>query len=174
MICAIRVGLVAAVSISQVSAWTVAWTAEEGTDESKLSLERIFQEDDYSEESFGPARWLPDSSGYVIVEASEGEAGGRDFVRYTPGETEGRVLVHSRHLIPSGETKPLSIDDYSWSHDGAYLLIFTNSRRVWRANTRGDYWIFDVTSHELRQLGGEALPSTLMFATGMVSMSRLR
>ena len=164
MIRAIRVGLVAAVSISQVSAWTVAWTAEEGTDESKLSLERIFQEDDFSEESFGPARWLPDSSGYVIVEASEGEAGGRDFVRYTPGETEGRVLVHSRHLIPSGETKPLSIDDYSWSHDGAYLLIFTNSRRVWRANTRGDYWIFDVTSHELRQLGGEALPSTLMFA----------
>ncbi|MCS1407832.1 MAG: Dipeptidyl aminopeptidase 4 [Verrucomicrobia subdivision 3 bacterium] len=133
-------------------------------DESKLTLKRIFEGDDFAEESFGPARWLPDSSGYVIVEKSEGKAGGKDLVFYAPESDEKKVWVASRHLIPSGETQPLSIEDYSWSCDGAYLLIYTNSRRVWRANTRGDYWVFDVTSHELRQLGGDALPSTLMFA----------
>ena len=133
-------------------------------DESRLTLERIFEGDDFQEESFGPARWLPDSSGYTIVEKSEGKAGGQDIVFYIPGSEEKRVLVAARHLIPSGETQPLSIEDYSWSHDGAYLLLYTNSRRVWRAKTRGDYWVFDVTSHELRPLGGDARPSSLMFA----------
>jgi dipeptidyl-peptidase-4 len=138
--------------------------AAEETNESALSLERIFEGEDFKEESFGPARWLPDSSGYVIVEKSEGSAGGEDLVFYSPENSDGEILVASRHLIPSGESQPLTVEDYSWSHDGAYMLIFTESRRVWRANTRGDYWIFDVTSHELRKIGGEALPSTLMFA----------
>ena len=140
-------------------------SADAEKDESRLTLERIFEEDDFQEESFGPARWLPDSSGYAIVEKSEGKAGGQDIVFYIPGSEKKRVLVAARHLIPSGETRPLSIEDYSWSHDGAHLLLYTNSRRVWRAKTRGDYWVFDVTSHELRQLGGDARPSSLMFAT---------
>ncbi len=138
--------------------------AESEEDPARLSLERIFDGDDFVEESFGPARWLPDSSGYVIVEKSEGKAGGKDMVFYSPETEEKRVLVASRHLIPAGESQPLSIAAYEWSHDGAYILIFTNTRRVWRAHTRGDYWVYDVTSHELRQLGGDALPATLMFA----------
>ncbi len=131
---------------------------------SELTIERIFEGDEFDEEPFGPARWMPDSSGYVIVEDSAGSAGGKDLVFYSPEDPEGRILVASRHLIPGGENTPLVIEDYAWSHDGAYLLIYTNSQRVWRAKTRGDYWVFDVTSHELRQLGGKALPSTLMFA----------
>ncbi len=67
-------------------------------------------------------------------------------------------------LIPPGETEPLAIDGYAFSHDLARLLIFTNSKRVWRSNTRGDYWVLDRTSHELRKLGGDAPPASLMHA----------
>ncbi len=36
---------------------------------------------------------------------------------------------------------------------------------MWRQNTRGDYWVLDLTSGKLRKLGGSAAkPSTLMFA----------
>ncbi|MCA9975601.1 MAG: DPP IV N-terminal domain-containing protein, partial [Anaerolineales bacterium] len=42
--------------------------------------------------------------------------------------------------------------------------IFTNTKRVWRMHTRGDYWVLDLPSGRLTQLGGEAEPSTLMFA----------
>ena len=134
------------------------------SDEADLTLERIFLSDDFREESFGPARWLPDGSGYVVVEESDGAAGGQDLVLHDVLTGEERILVASRHLVP-GEGRPLVIEDYAWSHDGAYLLIYTNSERVWRARTRGDYWIFDVNSHQLVQLGGDAAPSTLMFAT---------
>ncbi len=59
---------------------------------------------------------------------------------------------------------PLEISNYSWSGDGKKLLIFTNTARVWRYNTRGDYWIFDIGTRKLKQIGTFADPSTLMFA----------
>ena len=68
------------------------------------------------------------------------------------------------HLIPPGRVRPLPVDDYALSKDGARLLIFTNSKRVWRQNTRGDYWVLDRATRELRKLGGDAPPSSLMHA----------
>ena len=44
------------------------------------------------------------------------------------------------------------------------VLVFTNSKRVWRQNTRGDYWVLDRKSGVLRKLGNSGPPSTLMFA----------
>ena len=96
---------------------------------------------------------------------SQGAPGGQDLVFHGAATGESRVLVASRHLVPGGEGPPLSIEDYQWSHDGACLLIYTSSKRVWRARTRGDYWVFDVNSRQLERLGGDAAPSTLMFAT---------
>ena len=43
-------------------------------------------------------------------------------------------------------------------------MIYTNTARVWRYNTRGDYWVLDLETHDLKKLGGDAKPSTLMFA----------
>jgi len=40
---------------------------------------------------------------------------------------------------PTGDTIPLNVEGYSWSADRSRLLVFTNSARVWRANTRGDF-----------------------------------
>jgi dipeptidyl-peptidase-4 len=72
--------------------------------------------------------------------------------------------VSARALTPPGGS-PLSVADYAWSPDGQRLLIFTNTRKVWRDNTRGDYWVLDRAAGTLRHLGGpDAAPSTLMFA----------
>jgi dipeptidyl-peptidase-4 len=47
----------------------------------------------------------------------------------------------------------------------AKVLIYTNTRRVWRVHSRGDYWVLDRASGKLHQLGGkEASEATLMFA----------
>ena len=32
-------------------------------------------------------------------------------------------------------------------------LIFTNTRKVWRYHTRGDYWVLDMKTGKLTQLG---------------------
>jgi dipeptidyl-peptidase-4 len=57
--------------------------------------------------------------------------------------------------------EPLDVEGYSWSDDQKKLLIFTNSARVWRENTRGDFWVLDVATGSLKKLGGRAAkPST--------------
>src|SRR3989304_669592 len=134
-----------------------------GQDRSLLSLERIFSSAVFRGDRFGPARWLADGSGYTTLEGSE-TAGGRDIVQYESESGKRQVLVSANLLIPKGKSEPLRIEDYSWSPDASYLLVFTNSQRVWRQNTRGDYWVLNLKSRVLRQLGGNAKPSTLMFA----------
>src|SRR5262249_26327414 len=50
------------------------------------------------------------------------------------------------------------------SEDHGKLLLYTNSKRVWRQNTRGDYWILDRTTGSLKKIGADAPESSLMFA----------
>jgi len=132
--------------------------------ESLLSLERIYESGDFDTSGFGPARWLADGTGYTTLEWSSGELRGREIVRYDPATGEREVLVAVERLVPEGREEPLGIDDYAWSDDGRWLLVFTNTKRVWRVNSRGDYWVLDRESGALRQLGAVFEPSTLMFA----------
>ncbi|MFA5816486.1 MAG: DPP IV N-terminal domain-containing protein [Bacteroidales bacterium] len=39
--------------------------------------------------------------------------------------------------------------------DATKLMIFTNTQRVWRYNTKGDYWVMDLKTRKLKQLGNE-------------------
>lgn len=90
----------------------------------------------------------------------------RDLVWHDVATNTTETYVSSDLLIPPGLDTPLPVDDYALSPDKSRLLIFTNSQKVWRKKTRGDYWVLDITARDLRQLGGwNAKPSSLMFAT---------
>ncbi|MBK6929837.1 MAG: S9 family peptidase [Saprospirales bacterium] len=72
-------------------------------------------------------------------------------------------------VVTAGQLKPegaqaLKVRDYFFSADNRYVLIYTNAKRVWRYDTRGDYWVLDRTSGKLRQIGKDRPASTLMFA----------
>jgi dipeptidyl-peptidase 4 len=135
-------------------------------------IDRIFKAREYTLPRFGPARWLPDGTAYAIVERPGGEGSeGSEIVRYDAATGARSVLVPAAKLVPPSAAPPgskpasgLDVDDYAWSADGKKLLIFTNTRRVWRQNTRGDYWVLDVASGALRKIGASAPASSLMFA----------
>ncbi len=115
----------------------------------------------------GDLRWLgtPGPAAYYSAVEPSSDSSGSDIVRYDAATGARSVLVTAHQLTPPGGTKGLAIADYAWSPDSKRLLIFTNTARVWRDNTRGDYWVFDRTSGALTKLGGpDAAPSTLMFA----------
>jgi dipeptidyl-peptidase-4 len=131
-------------------------------DSAKLTLERIFRSDEFSQEKFGPARWLKDGSGYTTLEDSKTLSKGKDIIKYNSASSKREVLVAAERLVPSGKENPLKIADYAWSPHGNLLLIFTDTKRVWRRNTRGDYWILDLNTWKLQRLGGKAEPSTLI------------
>ncbi len=133
-------------------------------DSAQLTLERIFSSDEFSQEKFGPARWLKDGSGYTTLEDSKTLSKGKDIIKYDLVFSKREVLVAAERLVPAGKENPLEIADYAWSQNGNLLLVFTDTKRVWRRNTRGDYWILDLSTWKLQRLGGKADPSTLMFA----------
>jgi len=129
----------------------------------RLRLEDIYGSTIYSQKSFGPIRWMKGNDGYSTLETDE-TYGGKDIVRYDAVTGERKVLVSAKELIPAGEKTPLLIADYNWSDDNSKLLIFTNTRRVWRYNTRGDYWVLDLRTGKLQQLGKSVERTTMMFA----------
>ena len=132
------------------------------TDPSLLTVDSIFT---YRTRSLGPVRWQEDGRGYIALEPSPTKNPAVDMVRYDALTGERTVKVSAEKLTPSGAAEPLSVEEFSLTPDEQKILIFTNSGRVWRSNTRGDYWVLDVKTGTLRKLGGaDAKPSTLMFA----------
>ena len=137
----------------------------------QVQLDAIFNKHAYSAKNVQLA-WQNGGDDYTILEPSAGGKG-MDIVAYDTGSGKRSVLVSAAQLTPQGAAGPLSIDDYSWSPDKKKLLIFTNTRKVWRRNTRGDYWVLDQNTMKLAKLGGNAPESTLMFATFAPDSSRV-
>ncbi len=131
---------------------------------SGLTLERIFNSSEFQPAGFGGFRWLKDGNTYGRLEPSPTMKGSMDLVRYDIATNKRDVLLAAEKLVPKGETKPLAINGYDWSADDRRVLIYTNSKKVWRLNTKGDYWVLEPASGKLTKLGGDAKPSTLMFA----------
>lgn len=131
----------------------------------QLTLESIFTNREFQSDWFGPSRWIDEGNGYTTLENSEEYRGVREIVRYETATGNREVIVAASKLIPTGSDQPLRIRNYHWSDDKSKLLIYTKSKRVWRQNTKGDYWVLDLASSKLQQLGGDnAKASTLMFA----------
>lgn len=125
-----------------------------------LSLEKIYNEGYFAGQRAPWFIWLDDGSGYTIIETRENDdndsdagANRRDIVFYKPDGSGRKVLVASEHLRPSADDAPISINGYSWSNDGKWALIYTNSKRVWRSNSRGDYYLLNLETKALTQLG---------------------
>lgn len=128
-----------------------------------LTLENIYKDGAYRQNRFGPIHWMKDSNGYSSIEKNQ-DVGGDDIVQYDAKSGRRSVLIAAGELIPAGEQTPLKVANYDWSADNTKLLIFTNTRKVWRYHTRGDYWVLDLASRKLSQLGKGAPEATLMFA----------
>ena len=138
-------------------------TGQTPANPARLSLERIFGSGEFAARGAGQLRWLDDST-YVALQASPQQRGVAELARFNARTGARDVLVPPVWLTPNGSSSPLAIENYFWSPDRKRLLVFTASERVWRENTRGDYWVLDLATHALRKLGGDAPASSLMFA----------
>jgi dipeptidyl-peptidase-4 len=139
------------------------WNEERNIDPSLLTLERIFSSREFAADRFGPALWLEDSSGYLVLEGSEAHPGYRDVVRYAVGGKR-EILVPAEYLIPPGESTPLRMGNIVLSSDGSQLLILTNAHRIFH-KTFGDYWILNIKKKKLWKLGGQVEPGSLTLST---------
>lgn len=105
----------------------------------------------------GGIKWAKDGNSYFRIEGGE-------IAQYTLPDNKKNIAVSKEKFATANQPKPLTINGYSFSGDGKKLLVYTNSKKVWRLNTRGDYWVLDISNNSLKQLGKNRPPSSLMFA----------
>lgn len=101
--------------------------------------------------------WSKGGSDYTTLE-------GNQIVRVNPITGQKDVVIAKNLLTPKGSSEELNIRSYSFSEDNSKVLIYTNTKRVWRLDTKGDYWILDLKTNQLSQLGKGFDASSLMFA----------
>ena len=135
-----------------------------GSDELNQRLKRIFDSNAFAGKRFGPARWIRGGAAFTTLEDAPSTAGAKDIVEYDTASGKRAILVSHAQLTPPKAEKPLAVEDYRWDKDASRLLVFTASRKVWRTNSRGDYWVLDRGTGALKKLGGDAPASSLMFA----------
>lgn len=140
-------------------------------DTSKLDARRVTS-GEFRTQRFGPARWL-DGGHYATLERKSGN-GPLELVRYEALTGKRQVLVTAAMLWVTSEGRALNIEDYSFSPDQKWLMVFCDSARVWRLNTRGEYYLLPLDgSKEPRRLGGKLEKSTLMFAKFSPNSARI-
>ncbi len=145
-------------------AQTGAQTESEPGASQLLTVDHIFHDKAFDLGTVVPSKWLGDGDQYTTVEKSAAVQEGYDIVRHDARSGERDVKVSARQLIPEGQERPLEIKDYAWSDDGQFALISTNTKKFRRYESLGDYWLLNLATGKLRQVGVDAEPSTLMYA----------
>ncbi|GHF16090.1 peptidase S9 [Kordiimonas sediminis] len=151
----------------------VAQDAQNPELSTQLTLDRIYSSDEFKAKRLGDNVWLEDGLGYSIIEEVDGDKDRLSVFKYDPASGDKSVLIDVADLTPDGHDKPLKVEKVIWSEDGAYALLYTNSKRVWRQNTQGDYWVMDLATKNLRKLGKNFPESSLMFAKFSPDSSRV-
>lgn len=111
----------------------------------------------YGVSQSGDFKWSNDGNSYYRIQ-NEG------IVAYTLPSNEAKILISKEQLTPPNSGKPLSVSYFTFSEDGQKVLLFTNTKRVWRINTKGDYWVLNRETGALQQLGKSRPEASLMFA----------
>ncbi|MGI4874216.1 MAG: DPP IV N-terminal domain-containing protein [Janthinobacterium lividum] len=108
---------------------------------------------------FGPGtQWTKDGYSYYEVKPE----GIVQLDARVPGKSV--TILSKEQLLPAGQAAPLDVRRFALSDDGRELLLNTNTKKVWRYDTRGDYWVYDLGTKQLTQLGKSRPASSLMFA----------
>jgi dipeptidyl-peptidase-4 len=114
-----------------------------------------------SAQSFGQSQenliWSKDGQSYYILQ--EG-----NIVIQNPTKASAVQWVDGKTLIPVGAKQPIAIQKFTLSTNQDLVLIQTNSKRVWRYETMGDFYLLNIKTHQLKQIGKGLPASSLQFA----------
>ena len=101
-------------------------------------------------------QWLPKSHDFWIND------NGTIFMYSADDLSSKKPVISAEQIKQAGLTT--RTEGIVWSTDRKMILIYTNSSRVWRGNTKGDYWYFDLATGKGKQVGKTLPSSSLLFA----------
>lgn len=133
------------------------------TAQKSLDLEDVLSGKLIRTKGVGAMNWMKDGERYSRLEPNK-EEGGMDVVAYRAKDNAREVIIPSAMFTDKSTGKKIAMGRISWSDDNDKVLIYNNTQRVWRYDTRGDYWVLSLHDGNLRQLGKGLPESSMMFA----------
>ena len=92
------------------------------------------------------------------------EADGSKIVAVDAKDQSKQTTIISEAMLTPVNGKPLNVVRFAFSDDNQKVLINTNTKKVWRYDTKGDFWVYDTQAKSLKQIGKDKSASSLMFA----------
>ncbi len=112
----------------------------------ELTLQDIHFSRKFSGQGFQGGRWAGEGP---VVWYIERDKGATHLVSYNL-ETDARArLIDGTKLDASDVGRLIRIENYAYSEDGTKALLYTDSERVWRQNTKGYYYVYDLKKETL-------------------------
>jgi dipeptidyl-peptidase-4 len=103
----------------------------------------------------GDLRWSADGNSTIAYKNNQ-------LIQTDLATGKETVLMGADQFKMDG--KAIKPSGYAFNADQSKLLVFTNTARVWRYNTRGDYWLYTKSTAQWKQIGKNRPAQTLMFA----------
>ncbi|HEU4993414.1 MAG TPA: S9 family peptidase [Gemmatimonadaceae bacterium] len=145
--------LFAALAIAPLAAQQI------GSGGGELTVQRIFRSSELRGAPPPSPVWLPD--GIAYLELRQNARGSTEIVRVDVRSGAVTTVAGAQQLV-GDDGKPIDVEDIQVSDDESRILVYHNSVRVWRRNTRGVYHVFDVRSGKMIPVS--RAPGLQMFA----------
>ena len=101
--------------------------------------------------------WSADGNAYTVPEQ-------KGLTRMDIRTGQKTIVLPASKLNKPGTQQSMPVTDFAFTADSAQVLIFTNTARVWRYNTRGDYYLVDQKTGQARQVGKSRPAQSLLYA----------
>jgi len=114
----------------------------------EFTLKSIHASSTFRPETFQGGRW--DEQGPIITYIESADtADATHLMRYNLRTDERTRVIEGTNLHAEDVDRIVPIQDYAFSEEGDNVLIYTDSKEVWRANTKGYYYVYDLEAQTL-------------------------
>jgi len=119
-----------------------------GQDEPEFDLESIHASATFRPDTFQGGRWADQGPVITYIESAD-TADATHLMRYNLRTDERTRVIDGTNLYADDVDRIVPIEDYAFSDTGDKVLIYTDSEEVWRANTKGYYYVYDLEAQTL-------------------------
>jgi len=109
-----------------------------------FTLKTIHASSTFRPESFQGGRWAEEGPVITYIEPAD-TADATHLMRYNLRTDERTRVIDGTTLYAEDVDRIVPVQDYAFADAGDKVLIYTDSKEVWRTNTKGFYYVYDLT-----------------------------
>jgi len=121
-----------------------------------IKLEDITESAKFRGQRFRGGEWADDQSALLYTKFNR-ENMSVNLMKYDINDDKHNVVIDGLSLHAKDVDKTIRLEGYEYNNDKNKILIYTDSAPVWRRNTKGFYYIYNIARKELTPLASRDL-----------------